>query len=100
MLHGGFVKAMRFLGKGEDVGHFVHVHCKTDRVGRVTCKAFSTHQNPRMDSSAHLSMSTLLCYYSWPKPHCEVVTIKGAKHSLQQKAVAFHHVHQWEQLLP
>jgi hypothetical protein len=62
MLSHGFVKSMRFLGEGEDVDHFVHNHGKTNRVGRVTYKAFATHRNPRMDSSAHLGMSTLLRY--------------------------------------
>jgi hypothetical protein len=60
MISHGFVKVMRFLGEGEDVDHFVHNHGKTNPVGRVTYKAFATHQNPRMDSSARLGMSTLL----------------------------------------
>jgi hypothetical protein len=60
MISHDFVKAMRFLGEGEDVHHYVHNHGKTNRVGPVTYKAFATHRNPRMDSSAHLGMSTLL----------------------------------------
>jgi hypothetical protein len=60
MISHGFVKAMRFLGEGEDVDHFVHNHGKTNRVGHVTYNALATHQNPLMDSLAHLGMSTLL----------------------------------------
>jgi hypothetical protein len=67
MISHGFVKKMRFLGDGEDVDHLVHNHGKTNRVGHVTCKAFATHCNPRMDSSAHLGLSALLLYscLSW-----------------------------------
>jgi hypothetical protein len=60
MISHGFVKKMRFLGDGEDVDHLVHNHGKTNRVGRVTYKAFATHCNPRMDSSAHLGLSAVL----------------------------------------
>jgi hypothetical protein len=62
MISHGFVKKMQYLGDGEDVDHFFQNHGKTNRVGRVTYKAFATHRNPRMDSSAHLGMSTLLRY--------------------------------------
>jgi hypothetical protein len=68
MISHGFVKVMRFLGEGEDVNQFVHNHGKTNRVGRVTYKAFATHRNPRMDSSAHLGMSTLLRFSCSGKP--------------------------------
>jgi hypothetical protein len=68
MISHGFVKAMRFLGEGEDVDHFVHNHGKTNRVGRVTYRAFATHQNPRMDSLAHLGMSTLLRFLVQANP--------------------------------
>jgi hypothetical protein len=68
MISHGFVKVMRFLGEGEDVDHFVHNHGKTNRVGRVTYKAFATHRNPRLDSSAHLGMSTLLRFACYGEP--------------------------------
>jgi hypothetical protein len=71
MISHGFVKAMRFLGEDEDVDHFVHNYGKTNHLGRVTYKAFATHQNPRMDSSAHLRMSTLLSFSCSGEPFLE-----------------------------
>jgi hypothetical protein len=60
MISHGFVKKMKFLSDGEDVDHLVHNHGKTNRFGRVTYKAFATHCNPWVDSSAHLGLSALL----------------------------------------
>ena len=68
MISHGFVKKMQYLGDGEDVDHLVHNHGKTNRVGRVTYKAFATHRNPRMDSSAHLGLSALLRYSCLGEP--------------------------------
>jgi hypothetical protein len=63
ILSHGFAKKMRFLGNGKDVDHLVHNHGKTNCIGRVTYnKAFATHGNPLMDSSAHLGLSALLRY--------------------------------------
>jgi hypothetical protein len=60
---------MQFLGNGQDdVDHLVHNHGKTNRVGRVTYKAFATHCNPRIDSSAHLGLGALLCYSCLGEP--------------------------------
>jgi hypothetical protein len=68
MISHGVVKKMKFLGDGEDVDHLVHNHGKRNRVGRVTYKAFATHCNPRMDSSAHLGLSALLCFSCLDEP--------------------------------
>jgi hypothetical protein len=88
MIYHGFMKTMRFLDNGKDVGHFVHNHGKTNHVGRITYKAFATHRNPQMDSSAHLGMSTLLqpsCYgepfpnFLNPKDYTECPVLRSSQ---------------------
>jgi hypothetical protein len=68
MISHGFVKKMKFRGDGEDVDHLVHNHGKTNCVGCVTYKAFATHCDPRMDSSAHLGLSALLRFSCLGEP--------------------------------
>jgi hypothetical protein len=81
MISHGFVKKMKFLGDGEDVDHLVHNHGKTNRVGRVTYKAFATHCNPRMDSSAHLGLSALLRFSCLGEPF--PIFLKPADYALR-----------------
>jgi hypothetical protein len=76
MISHGFVKKMRFLGDGKDMDHLVYNHGKTNRVARLTYKAFATHCNPWMDSSARLGLSALLHYSCLGEPFPYFLNLK------------------------
>jgi hypothetical protein len=61
---------MQYLDDGETVYNFIHNFGKTNRVGHLETKTFCNHPNPRMDTSAHLGMNTLLhfCVLCEPFP--------------------------------
>jgi hypothetical protein len=80
MFHHGFLREMEFLGDGDDVDHFIHNHGKTNRVGHVEYKAFATHRNPRMDTSAHLGMNLLLRFIVDGKPFPDFLEPKDYAH--------------------
>jgi hypothetical protein len=63
-----FVRKMAFLDDGEDVDNFIHNQGKTNHVGRREYKAFATHKNPWMDTSAHLGMNFLVRYIVFQEP--------------------------------
>lgn len=80
LFHHGFIRKMEFLGDGDDVDHFIHNQGKTNRVGRREYKAFATHKNPRMDTSAHLGINLLLRFVCHGEPFPDFLSPKEYTH--------------------
>jgi hypothetical protein len=71
---------MEFFGDGNDVEHSIHNQGKTNQVGRREYKAFATHKNPRMDTSAHLGINLLLHFVCHGEPFPDFLEPKEYAH--------------------